>query len=171
MKNLEQIRAANALAYAESDAKKTNSDGGNVVKKLPALLMTNGLLAAAAFAYQKQEDEVNRQRKAFAKRAGKPPTVQDEAKFEDNGFYTCFDFLVRHLEDDCIKLIPRGFVPKSSSGQKLAQLDVLLGFATGNEADSETIKLMTDEALAWLAFARRFIRKDSDSGGDDDSAD
>jgi CRISPR/Cas system CMR-associated protein Cmr5 small subunit len=43
MQNLEQIRAAAALAVAE---KTTKSD----VSKLPALILANGLLAAATFA-------------------------------------------------------------------------------------------------------------------------
>lgn len=170
MKNLEQIRATNAMEYANSDAKKTNSDGGNVVKKLPALIMSNGLLAAAAFAYQKQHDELNRQRKAFERRQRRRPTPQDEEAFEDNGFYTCFDFLLRHLQHVEIQLIPANVQALNSSGKKLKQLDVLLSFLTGKEATSQDLKLVTDEALAWLAFARRFIRKEADrNGGDNDS--
>jgi len=170
MKNLEQIRAANALAYADSDAKKTNSDGGNVVKKLPALIMANGLLAAAAFAYQKQEDEIHRQRKAFTKRSGGSPSPQEEARFEDNGFYTCFDFLVRHLRDEQIALLPKTYTPEVANSAKLQQLDLLLGFLTSSEADSEILKLMTEESLAWLAYARRFIRKEPEGGDNNDTA-
>jgi CRISPR type III-B/RAMP module-associated protein Cmr5 len=170
MKNLEQIRAANALAYADSDAKKTNSDGGNVVKKLPALIMSNGLLAAAAFAYQKQEDEINRQRKAFERRHRRKPTEQEEHAFEDNGFYTCFDYLLRHLQHPEIKLIPAKVEVRNGGGPKLKQLDVLLSFLTGEGANSQDLKLVTEEALAWLTYARRFIRKATDTnGGDDDS--
>ena len=169
MKNLEQIRASNALAYAESDAKKTNSDGGNVVKKLPALIMSNGLLAAAAFAYQKQEDEINRQRKHFKKRNNKTPTADEEQRFEDNGFYTCFDFLLRHLQHGDVDLIPKIIAVQNSTGPKLRQLDVLLTCLTGEGATSQDLKLVTEEAIAWLSYARRFIRKDADDGGDDDS--
>lgn len=42
MKNLEQIRAANALACADSLDRQA-------VRKLPALVLANGLLAAASF--------------------------------------------------------------------------------------------------------------------------
>jgi CRISPR-associated protein Cmr5 len=42
VKNLEQIRAANALACADSLERQA-------VRKLPALLLANGLLAAASF--------------------------------------------------------------------------------------------------------------------------
>jgi CRISPR type III-B/RAMP module-associated protein Cmr5 len=171
MKNLEQIRAANALAYADSDANKTNSDGGNVVKKLPALIMSNGLLAAAAFSYQKQEDELNRQRKKFKKQHNRIPSLQEEQLFEDNGFYTCFDFIVRHLQHGEIKLMPQNHRPRTSAGPKLQQLDALLGYLTSDEASSQDLKLVTEEALAWLAYARRFIRKDVENGGDHDTAD
>jgi CRISPR/Cas system CMR-associated protein Cmr5 small subunit len=168
MKNLEQIRAANALTYAESDAKKTNSDGGNVVKKLPALIMQNGLLAATAFSYQKQADEMSRQWKSFRKKNNRPPTPEEEARFEDNGFYTCFDFLVRHIRNKQIDIIPESFIPKTTSGPKLRQLDVLLGFLTSPESSSEILKLATEESLAWLSYARRFVRKDTDIQDDDD---
>ena len=57
MKNLEQIRAANAWAYARAGVNTKGSQGGEVVKKLPALIMSNGLLAAAAFAYAKGHGE------------------------------------------------------------------------------------------------------------------
>jgi CRISPR/Cas system CMR-associated protein Cmr5 small subunit len=49
MKNLEQIRAKNALEAA-SKCKFTGKDDGKVVKKVPTMIMNNGLLAAAAFA-------------------------------------------------------------------------------------------------------------------------
>lgn len=169
MKNLEQIRAANALAYADSDARKTNSDGGNVVKKLPALIMSNGLLAAAAFAYQKQEDETNRQRKRFERERRRPPTEQEEQAFEDNGFYTCFDFLLRHLQHEEVELVPKDVVIRNSAGPKLRQLDVLLSFLTGNGATSKDVQLVTEEALAWLTYARRFVRKEPENEGDHDS--
>lgn len=171
MKNLEQIRAANALAYAEADVKKTNSDGGNVVKKLPALIMSNGLLAAAAFAFQKQSDELNRQRKRFEKQHHRQPTAEEEQRFEDNGFYTCFNYLLRHLQHPDIGLVPKDLRIPALAGPKLRQLDVLLAFLTGNTASSQDLKLITDEALAWLTYARRFVRKESEAeeGGNHDS--
>ena len=45
MKNLEQIRAANALGAAPNTTKQA-------VSKLPAMILSNGLLAAAAFAME-----------------------------------------------------------------------------------------------------------------------
>ena len=123
----------------------------------------------AAFAYQKQEDEINRQRKHFKKRNNKTPTADEEQRFEDNGFYTCFDFLLRHLQHGDVDLIPKIIAVQNSTGPKLRQLDVLLTCLTGEGATSQDLKLVTEEAIAWLSYARRFIRKDADDGGDDDS--
>ena len=52
MKNLEQIRAAQALKFWNSDpAKKVpGREASEIVRKLPALLLTNGLLATIASA-------------------------------------------------------------------------------------------------------------------------
>ena len=49
MKNLEQIRAAKALAVASKTSK-------TAVSKLPAMILANGLLAAAAFACETKKD-------------------------------------------------------------------------------------------------------------------
>lgn len=49
MQNLEQIRAAHALSVASKTSK-------TAVSKLPAMILTNGLLAAAAFASEKKKD-------------------------------------------------------------------------------------------------------------------
>ena len=49
MQNLEQIRALNAIKASEKyDPKGEN--GGDVVKKVPAMIQQNGLLGAIAFA-------------------------------------------------------------------------------------------------------------------------
>jgi CRISPR/Cas system CMR-associated protein Cmr5 small subunit len=121
MKNLEQIRAANALAYAEAIVNTRGSQGGEVVKKLPALIMSNGLLAAGAFAYAKNEGE---------------------------GWYVCFDHLAKHLAHVDVGVVPR------DKGNLKALLDYLM-----KEADSGTLKQATDEALAWLCYAKRFVKK------------
>ena len=79
MKNLEQIRAANALAYANAGLSTRGQQGGNVLKKLPALVMGNGLLAAGAFAY---------------------------AQKTDSGWRTCFDHIAKHLSHPEIGIAP-----------------------------------------------------------------
>jgi CRISPR/Cas system CMR-associated protein Cmr5 small subunit len=78
MKNLEQIRAANALIVA---GETTKAD----VNKLPAMIIANGLLATAAFANEKSD-------KGKPKRPGMQSVV--------NG-------LARHLSGPQIDVVPR----------------------------------------------------------------
>lgn len=56
MKNLDQVRAANALAAARIPGMGLGQDGGNALSGFPMLLKTDGLLAAAAFAVEKKGD-------------------------------------------------------------------------------------------------------------------
>lgn len=51
MKNFEQIRAKNALAKAQ-DIGEGKDGGDNVAKKVPVMIIDNGILAAAAFALE-----------------------------------------------------------------------------------------------------------------------
>ncbi len=51
MKNLEQIRAFNAI---NAPGRYAGANDGEVVKKIPALIRENGLLGAAAFALEKK---------------------------------------------------------------------------------------------------------------------
>lgn len=131
MKNLEQIRAASALAYAKAGLGMRGQQGGNILKKLPPLVMSNGLLAAGAFAY---------------------------AQRGDSGWRTCFDYLAKHLAHPDIAIAP---------GQD--NLDKLMDFLSG-PADSQALQLATEEALAWLSYARR-LEPSQESGGDNDSGD
>lgn len=131
MKNLEQIRAANALAYAQSGAKTRGTQGGEVVKKLPALIMSNGLLAAGAFAY---------------------------AKGQEDGWFLCFNHLAKHLSHAEVDILPRD----------KDNLPALMDFLS-KEADSATLKQATDEALAWLCYAKRFVKKPAGEEADHDS--
>lgn len=57
MKNLEQIRAMNALAIT---GELKGQEGGDIVNKVPAMIRNNGLLAACAFA-----DEKSRKAKGY----------------------------------------------------------------------------------------------------------
>lgn len=128
MKNLEQIRAANALAYATGPLGTRGRAGGNVLKKLPALVMGNGLMAAGAFAY-----------------AQKPET----------GWRTCFDHIAKHLAHPDVAIAPG-----------CSDTDTLMAFLSA-KADSQVLKLATEESLAWLSYARRFERNTGGEGDDD----
>lgn len=54
MKNFEQIRAKNALDWKDK-IRKGKGDGENVAKKVPVMILDNGIIAAAAFALEKDE--------------------------------------------------------------------------------------------------------------------
>lgn len=54
MQNLEQLRAQAALEFwRQNQNANQGQDGGNVVSKLPSLIINNGLLATLAFAKDK----------------------------------------------------------------------------------------------------------------------
>ncbi|HTI68620.1 MAG TPA: type III-B CRISPR module-associated protein Cmr5 [Candidatus Limnocylindria bacterium] len=127
MKNLEQLRAAHALEYAKAGKNTRGQQGGNVLKKLPALVMGNGLLAAGAFAY---------------------------AQKADSGWRTCFDYIAKHLAHPEIAITP---------GHD--NLDKLMDFLSA-KADSQTLKLATEESLAWLSYARRFEQAPPEAPGE-----
>lgn len=58
--NLEQLRAKHALGFAQKVAdgkvKATGQQGGDAMKKIPPMIMANGLLAAIAFAIEQKKD-------------------------------------------------------------------------------------------------------------------
>lgn len=121
MKNLAQIRAANALSFAQSSAEKRGKDGGEAIKKIPPMIATNGLLAAIAFSIEERRDSLQRP-----------------------GYAAIFSAIALHLAFEDIAII-------TSNGSAVDLLKKL------TEADSQTLKLATSEAMEWLAYARRFV--------------
>ena len=95
--------------------------GGEVIKKIPPLIMNHGLLAIGAYAF----DEKNR------------------------GYKAAVDAIAEHLADKEIGLLPKEF---QADTQGL--MDYLC-----NKADSFQLKQCTAEAIAWLNYARRFVKK------------
>lgn len=53
MKNLEQIRAKHALDCSKMNLDFAGEEGGDVVRKIPALIINHGLLQTLAFAETK----------------------------------------------------------------------------------------------------------------------
>lgn len=135
--NLEQIRAKSALAFAEKVALgqviASGKEGGEAMKKIPPMIMGNGLLAGIAFAIEEKKDRQTQQMVPRSK-----------------GHCAIFDAIAGHLASSDIDITP-GATNAKALINHLAQ------------ADSQTLKLATDEALAWLGYARRFI-----TGGDGD---
>lgn len=123
--NLEQVRAKNALAFARSDKDKTEADKRSAIKKIPPMVMGNGLLAAIAFSIEKKNGDYQRE-----------------------GYANICDALASHLGDPAIAICEN-----AQNAQDL--MDHLVN------ADSETLKLATAEALEWLGYARRFVQQPS----------
>jgi CRISPR-associated protein Cmr5 len=113
MQNLEQIRAAAALEPAEGLDR-------SAVNKLPALIIANGLLAAAAFCQAEGGGE-NRK-----------------------GMKSAMDAIAAHLARQ--KLV------KDSVATTKALIEDLV------RRDSYHLQQATTEALAFLAYLKRFAR-------------
>ena len=90
---------------------------------------------------------------------GVPPLIMNHGllatgayAFEDKGFEEVFNRIADHLGDEHIGLLPSKY-PKTAKDL----VDYL-----ANEATSFELKRCTAEAMAWLEYARRFIKKGSD---------
>lgn len=123
MQNLEQIRARNVLAFAKSGA-VSGDKGGEVIKKIPPLILNHGLLATAAYSFTEKE-----------------------------GWQKVFDAIARHLADKDIAVVPDSVKDRQS----------LMDHLTGKSTTSETLKHATAETMAWLNYARRFVKKEEKS--------
>ncbi|MGH8023374.1 MAG: type III-B CRISPR module-associated protein Cmr5 [Limisphaerales bacterium] len=113
-KNLEQIRAAAALEAAKSLSR-------SAVNKLPALILQNGLLAAAAFC-EAEGDGENRK-----------------------GMKGALDATATHLAE-------RGQINGNCNTVK-GMIDDL------TKGDSHSLQRATAEALAFIAYLKRFAPK------------
>ena len=120
MQNLEQIRARNVLAFANS-GRISGKDGGEVIKKIPALILNHGLLATAAYSFT-----------------------------ENEGWQKVFDAVAMHLADKDIGIAPTSVTNRQN----------LMDFLTKKETTSDTLKIATSETMAWLQYARRFVKKE-----------
>lgn len=80
MKNLEQIRARNALALA-NETTLQGKQGGDMIKKVPSLILNHGLLATAAFSYSEKPS---------------------------GAWVTLFGAITKHLADPDIAILPTG---------------------------------------------------------------
>lgn len=77
MKNLEQIRARNAFRAATDQRKNiSGKQGGEVIKKIPPMILNHGLLGTSAYGY------------------------------ENRGWKDSFDAIAEHLADPLVDLLP-----------------------------------------------------------------
>lgn len=68
---------------------------------------------------------------------------------EKEGWQKVFDAIARHLADKDIAIVP----------ETVKNRQELMEFLTRKDTSSETLKLATAEAMAWLVYARRFVKK------------
>jgi hypothetical protein len=69
---------------------------------------------------------------------------------EKAGWQLTFDAIARHLADPAIGILPV---------DRVKDRVTLVDYLTARETNSETLKLATNETMAWLQFARRFVKK------------
>jgi hypothetical protein len=74
---------------------------------------------------------------------------------EKEGWQKVFDAITTHLADPAIAILPYGASTR----------DKLMECLTAEDATSELLKLATAEAMAWLTYARRFVRKTDPARG------
>lgn len=67
------------------------------------------------------------------------------------GWKNAFEAIAKHLSDPQIDLIDK----------RCSDVESMVQFLTRPEASSAELKLATNETMAWLNYARRFIKKDS----------
>lgn len=146
MKNFEQIRAKNALAKAQSIGK--GKDGGdNVAKKVPVMILDNGILAAAAFALEKKKDN-NGKDEEKNKSARKD---NDEETNKGKGYADVFDAVIEHLADQEIALLDKTMLLDDKTKQLKGFIDHLAGVS------SDELRRITAETMAYLNYLRRFV--------------
>ena len=129
MKNLEQIRAAHALAFFKDGKNPLGTNRGNILSKLPSMIVANGLLAAAAFAKAKDANE------------------RDEAKKHHTA---CMANIFAHLatkEIAAIAVRPGEKTPFDAQISTLANADALI------------LRRATTEAIAYATYLKRFAPK------------
>jgi CRISPR type III-B/RAMP module-associated protein Cmr5 len=83
MKNMDQIRAENALKAADT-VTFAGAEGGGIVKKVPTMIRENGLLGALAFACEKKAD----------------------GKYKNGDHHKVFEKISVHLKDVRIASVP-----------------------------------------------------------------
>ena len=148
-RNLEQTRAILALDAAEKIG--TGSDGGRAVaKKVPAMIVQNGFLATLAFAIESVNDT------KFVVDAGdgyyrntKPKKDKEGEKdpFEGCGYANTFLSVMKDLTET-----------KKDNGLCNGGLKEFLRGLCDNS--SQVLRMVTDEALRYLNYLRRFAKSD-----------
>jgi CRISPR type III-B/RAMP module-associated protein Cmr5 len=129
MKNLEQIRAKNALAAAQK-YRFSGKEDGQVVKKVPTMIRENGLLGALSFAVERN----------------------DKGHLKNLGHYDIWQAIVDHLAT-----MPQ-LMPHASAGHESpATPDAFVNEMVAS--DAALLRAVTSETMAYLNYLRRFAKK------------
>ena len=135
MENLEQHRAANALARA-TDCRK-RADEGDCLSGYPSLITNNGLLACLAYSIEK--------------------STRDGRLVPTKQWINVANAIAFHLD--------KMGIARRNGGQADAiwLRDYLAGRAQDNRnerigVDSFTLRRATNEALAFLGYLKRFVK-------------
>lgn len=86
-----------------------------------------------------------------------PPLIQNHGLLataayswsEKEGWQATFDAIAAHLADSHIEILPKD----CNNREKM------VAHLTSPDATSETLRLATAETMAWLSYARRFVKK------------
>lgn len=151
IQNYEQIRAKHA--YDDKDSICVGKDGGRAgAKKFPAMIISNGLLGALAFAAESGE--------GLATVAFSVVNHLEQGGFLPNGktfgMKSTLDELKTVL-DSKTKISKEQFKKKVSEiidKRGIPKLDSFIEWLASNS--SETLRIVTAESLAYLNYLRRF---------------
>ncbi len=69
---------------------------------------------------------------------------------EKEGWQKVFDAIARHLADPDVAVVP---------GDEVKDRQTLMEYLTAKTTNSEVLKHATSETMAWLQYARRFVKK------------
>ena len=147
--NLEQIRAQNA--FAERDGGFRGAHNGEVVKKIPAMIITGGFLGALAFA---SETKIQRQGR------------NNQIRLVRRGHANVFAAIISHINrmrEMGFEIIPPIQID-GQSDETLAQS--LQQFAAGIRS-ADALRAITAETMAFLSYLRRFAKPGGEEQNDD----
>ena len=155
-RNLEQIRAKIALDAAEKIG--TGSDGGRAVaKKIPSLIVQDGFLAALAFAIESVNDpkfQVDAESGYYRNTNPKKNKAGMRDPFEGCGYANTFLSVMKDLQET-----------KKDKGLCNGNLrDFLMGLCDNPSNPAQVLRMITDEALRYLNYLRRFAKPDEKTG-------
>ena len=147
--NLEQIRARNA--FAERDGGFRGAQNGEVVKKIPTMIITGGFLGALAFA---SETKIQRQ------------GGNNQIRLVRRGYANVFAAIISHINR--MREMEFEIVPAIQiDGRNDESLALSLQRFAAGICSADELRAITAEAMAFLSYLRRFAKPDGEEQNDD----